>query len=166
MPAPGDMAAVQAGFLQIQGRREYEASQQGALRWCTFYQPMSHTGPGSSYTPTDTGVTTGVPRCDFPFGFLEPPHLDVSIFLADTMEWTEEDDLMPVAEACVVNWWRPPKHKLFCAADVSVTARGLRNGLHVVVVLEFSGPAIATPLVGVDEFEPTNPSFEGGGPPP
>lgn len=162
----GDPSAVQSGMQRFQGQREYRASLQGQIRTVTFHQPMKAAGAGSAYTPSDQGVVTATPLCDFPVAFLEPPHLDVSTYLADTMTWDPDEESFPVAEACVVNWWRPEERWLFCAANVAVTARDVRNGLHIVVSMQFSGPAVATPLAGVDSFVPTNPSYEGGGPPP
>lgn len=160
----GDLSHIQGGVRWIQAQRDYAAAGQGNFRSVVFRQPMRAQSAPSGYTPSDNGVVTGIPLCKFPYLFTEPPMSKVSVWLCDTMEWREEDP-QPVAEHCVVNWWRPGDQYLYGAADVSVTCRDVMNDLEVVVDIEFSGLCLITPLTRIDEWKPTNPAYEDAPPP-
>lgn len=160
MANSGDLTAVQPRVLQYQGMREVRASQQGQMRWHFFHQPIGE-ATAEEYGPNDPASVTlkAVSDCLFSVGYLEPPMMSVSAALADGIHWSPSVD-QPEISATVVDWLRPKDHWFYVAAKVAVTVRSLPSNCVVIATYAFNGPALATPMPGIGEWEHTNKYYQ------
>ena len=161
----GDLNAVQARVQGWQGGRDVKVATQGGVRFEVFSIPLlGGTFPGG---PMDgvAAILQAEVTCDFAVVFADEPFMKVSLSLADGESWGGSDYMY--ATACVVNWRRVKERQLFVGAKVALgvydyPVRDVGDGMEMMVRFSFSGPAAASPIGSVDEYEnsTSGPSWE------